>query len=177
MIKSIIIQIELNVQQFENDPIPTRVGKEEILQFFVSEQDNIRIAEKLFEALNAHDLSRGSEYEAADYKFEGPGTNGAQNRDQARAYTRGFLNAFPDLHFELKQKAAQGDYVVINWVASGTHTGPLLTPTGATIPPTGKKGIVPGSTTYQIKNGKAVAGWTYWDMVTLLAQLGLMPGM
>ena len=143
----------------------------------MSEQENIRVAEKLFEALNAHDLSRGSDYEAADYRFEGPGANGALNRDQARAYTQGFLNAFPDLHFEVKQKIAQGDYVVINWVGSGTHNGPLRTPTGATIPATGRKATAPGSTTYQIKNGKAVFSQTYWDMVTLLAQLGLMPGM
>ena len=141
----------------------------------MSEQENLRVAEKLFEAINSHDLSRGSDYQSADYKFEGPGANGVLNSDQATAYTQGFLNAFPDLHFELKQKVAQGDYVVINWVASGTHTGPLLTPTGATIPPTGKKAVVPGSTTYQVKNGKAVSGQTYWDMVTLLAQLGLMP--
>ena len=143
----------------------------------MSEQENMRIAEKLFEALNAHDLNLGSDYEADDYQFEGPGTSGTVNRDQARAYTQGFFDAFPDLHFEIKQRVAQGDYVVINWIGSGTHTGPLLTPTGATIPPTGKKAVAPGSTTYQIKNGKAVAGQTYWDMVTLLAQLGLMPGM
>jgi predicted ester cyclase len=143
----------------------------------MSEQENTRVAEKLFEAINAHDLSQGDDYQTADYKFEGPGANGVLNSDQARAYTQGFIDAFPDLHFELKQKIAQGDYVVINWVGSGTHTGPLRTPTGATLPPTGKKAVAPGSTTYLIRNGKAVYGQTYWDMVTLLAQLGLMPGM
>ena len=66
---------------------------------------------------------------------------------------------------------------ILNWVASGTHTGPLRTPTGASIPPTGKKAVVPGSSTYQFKNGKAVHTWVHWDMVTLLDQLGLMPGM
>ena len=145
----------------------------------MSEQDNIRIAEKLFDAINAHDLNQGDAFQSADYRFEGPGTpgGGALNPEQAKAYTQGFIDAFPDLHFELKQKIAQGEYVVINWVGSGTHTGALRTPTGASIPPTGKKASVPGSTTYQIKNGKAVAGWTYWDMVALLAQIGMMPGM
>jgi steroid delta-isomerase-like uncharacterized protein len=144
----------------------------------MSEFDNIRIAEKLFDAINAHNLDLGDSYEAVDYKFEGPGTErngGALNRDQARAYTQGFINAFPDLHFELKQKVAQGEYVVINWVGSGTHTGPLPTPTGDTLPATGKKATVAGSTTYQIINGKVVKGWTYWDMVSLLSQLGIMP--
>ena len=143
----------------------------------MSEQENLRIAEKLINALNAHALNQGQGLQSDDYKFEGPGASQALDRDQSRAYTQGFIDAFPDLHFENRQKIAQGDYVVINWVASGTHTGPLRTPTGATIPPTGKKAIVPGSTTYQFKDGKAVRGWTYWDMVTLLAQLGLMPGM
>jgi predicted ester cyclase len=67
--------------------------------------------------------------------------------------------------------------VVINWVATGTHNGGLRTPTGDTLPPTGKKASVPGSTTYQFKGAKVARSWVYWDMVTLLAQLGLMPGM
>ncbi len=142
----------------------------------MSEQENIRVAEKLFEAMNAHDLSpQGLQSDA--YMFEGPGRPGPVNREEAQAYTQGFLDAFPDLHFELTHKIAQGEFVVINWISHGTHTGPLRTPTGETIPPTGKNGRVPGSTTYQFKDGKAIRGWTYWDMMTLLAQLGLMPGM
>ena len=62
-------------------------------------------------------------------------------------------------------------------MSSGTHTGGLRTPTGQVIPPTGKKGLVPSSTTYQFKGGKVAQSWVHWDMVTLLAQLGLMPGM
>lgn len=146
----------------------------------MSEFDNTRIAEKLFDAINAHDLNLGDSYQHVDYKFEGPGTDrngGALDRDQAKAYTQGFINGFPDLHFDMKQKVAQGEYVVINWVGTGTHTGPLPTPTGDTLPATGKKATVVGSTTYQIQNGKAVKGWTYWDMVSLLSQLGMMPGM
>ena len=142
----------------------------------MSEQDNIRVVEKLFEALNNHDLNQAKPFEANDYKFEAPGMPGAMDASQSRAYNQGFIDAFPDLHFDLKQKVAQGDYVVINWVASGTHKGGLRTPKGDIVPPTGKKGEVPGSTTYLVKNGKASHGWTFWDMVTLLTQLGLMPG-
>ena len=108
----------------------------------MAEFNNIQIAEKLFDAINAHDLDLGDSYLAVDYKFEGPGTKlngGALNRDQARVYNQGFMNAFPDLHFDINRKIAQGEYVVINWVASGTHTGPLPTPTGDTLPATGKK--------------------------------------
>ncbi len=142
----------------------------------MSEQENIRIAEKFFQAINDHDLSQNSDHYAPDYLYEAPGVPGQFNQEQSQAYTQGFLDAFPDLHFEIKHKIAQGDYVVINWRATGIHTGPLTTPTGNQLPPTGKKAVVPGSTTYEFKGGKAVRSWVHWDMVTLLAQLGLMPG-
>jgi predicted ester cyclase len=142
----------------------------------MSEQDNIRVVEEIFEHLNRHDLSQVDSYETTDYQADAPGSPGAQNREAARAYVQGFIDAFPDLHFELTHKIAQGDFVVVNWVGSGTHTGPLRTPTGDMLPATGKKARVPGSTTYQFRDNLASRSWQYWDMVTLLAQLGLMPG-
>ena len=42
---------------------------------------------------------------------------------------------------------------------------------------TNKKASVNGSTFYEFKNGKVVSSQIYWDMVTLLAQIGMMPGM
>ena len=143
----------------------------------MSEQENTKIALKFFEAINAHDLSRGRAYQTSDFKQESPGAMGMMNVEQAEAYVQGFFDAFQDLHFDIRQTIAQGNYVVVNWMASGTHTGGLRTPTGAVIPPTGKKAMVPGSSTYQFKDGKAIMAWVHWDMTTLLAQLGLMPGM
>lgn len=143
----------------------------------MSEQANIRVVEKIFEALNAHELGRNPELVSTDFRADQPGASSPLTQDQNNAYTQGFIDAFPDLHFDIRQIIAQGDYVVINWTGSGTHKGGLRTPTGDVIPPTGKHAIVPGSSTYLFKNGKAAQSWTFWDMVTLLAQLGLMPGM
>jgi steroid delta-isomerase-like uncharacterized protein len=143
----------------------------------MSEQENIRNAEKFFEAMNAHNLDLFRDLLAPDYKSESPGAAAPLNADQGRAYNQGFLDAFPDLHFEIRHRIAQGDFVVLNWVANGTHTGPLPTPTGVSIPSTGRRAVVSGSSTYQFKDGKAVRGWNFWDMTSLLAQLGLMPGM
>ena len=143
----------------------------------MSESDHVRIAEEIFADANAHTIGSGNTHYTDDFRQEAPGAAGALTREQAQAQIQGFITAFPDLHFDLRHKIAQGDFVVINWVATGTHTGPLTTPTGAQIPPTGKKALVPGSTTYQFKNGKASRAWVHWDMVTLLAQLGLMPAM
>ncbi len=143
----------------------------------MSEQDNVRVAEQIFAAFNSHDLKLSRPYEATGYLTEAPGSARPMDADQARAYNQVFLDAFPDLHFDLKQKIAQGDFVVVNWVASGTHKGGLRTPTGHMVAPTGKKAMVTGSTTLQFKNGKAAYAWVFWDMASLLSQLGLMPEM
>jgi predicted ester cyclase len=143
----------------------------------MSESDNIRTADKLWEAINAHQIRTHDEVYTSDFSAEAPGSPGTQNLEQNRGYIEVFLTAFPDLHFEIPHKVAQGDYVVFNWVGSGTHTGPLRTPTGDIIPPTGRKAVVPGSITYQFRGNKVARSWAHWDMVTMLAQLGLMPGM
>ena len=143
----------------------------------MSEQENTRLALKFFEGLNSHVAGANRDLQTADYRQESPGAPEALNTEQAEGYINGFFEAFPDLHFDIRHTIAQGDYVVVNWMASGTHTGGMRTPTGAVLPATGKKAMVPGSTTYLFKGGKAAQSWVHWDMVTLLAQLGLMPGM
>jgi steroid delta-isomerase-like uncharacterized protein len=144
----------------------------------MSEQENVKIAQSSFDAINAHDNKRWSSLQADNsQQAYAPGTSGPLNQEQSWAYIQGFLTAFPDLHFDTMHSVAQGDSVVLHWTGTGTHTGPLTTPTGNMIPPTGKKATVPGSTTFEIKNGKITRSWIYWDMVTLLGQLGLMPPM
>ena len=88
-----------------------------------------------------------------------------------------FMTAFPGSKFEVLLTIAQGDYVVMNWKVSGSNTGPLQAPSGVSIPPTGKKATLMGSTTSQVKNGKVTHTWAYWDMASLLGQLGLLPPM
>ena len=143
----------------------------------MSEQANIETAKKLFAEINSHKLGQLNDLYHPGYQFEGPGAPGALGVEQSQAYVQGFLDAFPDLHFKLERVFAQDDFVAVEWTATGTHTGALRTPTGATLPPTGKKVMVPGANTYQFRDGMAFRGRTYWDMVTLLAQLGMMPGM
>jgi steroid delta-isomerase-like uncharacterized protein len=143
----------------------------------MSEQENARTAVKYFEAINDKDLGRYSEFLSPDFLSEQPGAPAPMNEEQNNAFTQIFIDAFPDLHFDFRQTVAQGDFVAVNWVASGTHKGGLKTPAGPVLPPTGKHAMIPGSSTYQFKNAKIVRVWNHWDMATLLAQLGLMPGM
>lgn len=144
----------------------------------MSEQENIKAAHAFFEAWNAGDLRKAEVYNANDFMAEGPGAAGPMNNEQNRMYLENFFTAFPRSKFEILLTITQGDYVVTNWkVGGGAHTGPLRTPSGGTIPPTGKTATLVGSTTAQVKNGKITHTWTFWDMTSLLSQLGLLPPM
>jgi len=143
----------------------------------MSEQENIKTAHDFFGAFNANDLDRADAWITDDYRAEAPGAAGPMTREQAKMQNQGFLTAFPDLHFEVARTIAQGDYVVLHWVGTGTHTGPLPTPTGGAIPPTGKSAKVMGSVTYEFRAGKVARAWNFWDMAGLLGQLGLLPPM
>ena len=143
----------------------------------MSEQENVKAAHAFFDAWNAGDLSQTGAYETADFMAEGPGAPGPMNAEQNRAFNQVFLTAFPGSKFEATLTITSGDYVVTHWKASGTHDGPLQTPSGGSIPPTGKLVTVAGSTTSQMKNGKITRSWAFWDMSSMLIQLGLLPPM
>ena len=142
----------------------------------MSEQENIRLSDEAYAALNAHDMNRFSQYLAEDYHAEVPDVPSSLNKKQYLDYLQNYLTGFPDLHFEVTRTIAKDDTVVTHWALTGTHTGPLRGPNGATIPPTGRKTANRGSNTLDNKNGKVVRLYSFYDLATLMQQLGLMPG-
>jgi predicted ester cyclase len=81
------------------------------------------------------------------------------------------MDAFMDLHFDLKDIVAQGDKVAVSWIAKGTHGAPLRTPTGDSIPATNKKVTLPGCSIVEIRNSLITRQDIYWDQVKFLMQL------
>lgn len=136
-------------------------------------EDNVKVAEQFFAALNAHDLDAMDALRNSD--FESDASSGRMNFERNRRYVQNLVIAFPDLHFTLERIIAQGNYVVVNWVAVGTHNGAFRTPTGVSIPPTGKTAQMSGSHTFEIRSDKIAHSWFFTDMASLLTQLGLMP--
>ena len=56
------------------------------------------------------------------------------------------------------------------YTATGTHRGDLMG-----IAPTNRRAETHGCTIAEIKNGKIIRSWIYWDTGHLLRQLGIMP--
>src|SRR5215217_2587182 len=157
--------------------LTTNGGRRRLL--LMSVQENKEIALTVIEALNSRDLSVWSEHLAEDYIAEHPGVSVPLNKTKSVGYYQRFVTAFPDIHFEVLHVLAEGDLVLIHWSAGGTHAERLATVTGETIPPTRRRMRVSGALLTEVRDGKVVRLWGYFDQLSLLAQLGIteQPGL
>jgi steroid delta-isomerase-like uncharacterized protein len=138
----------------------------------MSETDNLATIRQTWAAWNAHDADAWVKLLDEKHVTESdtiPQPIGGH--EGARAFMQMYVKAFPDLHFAIDQMIASGDYVVTRYTATGTHKGDL-----GGIPATGRHAETHGCTVGEIKNGKIVRQWIYWDTGHLLRQLGVMPG-
>jgi steroid delta-isomerase-like uncharacterized protein len=136
----------------------------------VTEQENLQIARRVFEAWNAHDPNRYAALLDPGHVWETdtlPQT--VRGRDAARQTMQMYQGAFPDLHFEIEQMLGSGNHVVTRWRVTGTHRGEFMG-----IAPTHRRVELHGCTVNEIKNGKSVHAWLYWDSGHLLRQLGVL---
>ena len=85
---------------------------------------------------------------------------------------RVIAEAFPDSKVETTNAFATEDQVVLEFTSRGTSIGPLYLPSGA-LPAAGRSFELRLCLVMQIKNGKIVRFRNYYDMLTLLEQLGL----
>jgi steroid delta-isomerase-like uncharacterized protein len=88
---------------------------------------------------------------------------------------QGWARAIPDSKATFVSEHASGDTAIIEVVWKGTHTGPLQTATG-TIPPSNKRIEVPACQVIKVEGGKVKSFTHYFDMVTLLTQIGAFKG-
>jgi predicted ester cyclase len=94
-------------------------------------------------------------------------------RFRNREYSEFALYAYDSVDISITNTIAEGDWVVVEYTNSGTNTGPLKTAIGD-FPPTNRKIEVQYCSVMQIKNGKVVSGRDYYDVSTILRQLGLV---
>ena len=138
-------------------------------------EENKTLARRLIdETWNKGNLAILDELMAADFtNHELPNPfdpGGGEGREGAKQDILANQTAFPDVHLTIDDQIAEGDRVVMRWTARGTNTGPL-----GRIPPTGKQASVTGVFIYRFADGKAVEGWTNFDALGLLLQLGVLP--
>ena len=92
--------------------------------------------------------------------------------DKAVAVMQGWAAAFPDSKATFHSAVVSGNTVVVEVTWKGTHRGPLETPSGH-IAATGKPIKLRACQVVEIAGGKAKSMRQYFDMATMLQQLGV----
>jgi steroid delta-isomerase-like uncharacterized protein len=138
-------------------------------------EDSGSIIRKLFDAFNTKDYDAIEAMVTDDFelivcatgeKFTGP--------EGARQNAEGWLIPFADAHVELLNVVASGDWAVAEAVGRGTHSAPMQTPMGE-VPATGKHLELHFCSLIKVQDGKITEGRDYYDVMTVMNQLGLMP--
>jgi steroid delta-isomerase-like uncharacterized protein len=134
----------------------------------------ITAAKALIEAYNEKDWDRVKASITQDFVYEEVATGRkVTGRDATIDLWKSWAEAFPDSKgtYRAVHVADTGTVVLeLNW--KGTHRGPLHTPSGP-IAATGKLIDVPACAVVEVGDEKARTQRHYFDMTTLLRQLGV----
>jgi steroid delta-isomerase-like uncharacterized protein len=108
-----------------------------------------------------------------DFVYDEVATNRkVQGVDQVLALWQGWAAAFPDSKATFHNAYVSGETVVLEVTWQGTHQGALQSPKGA-IPATGKRIDVRSCIVSEMAGEKTKAQRQYFDMATMLQQLGI----
>ncbi len=137
----------------------------------MSTEENKAIARRqLEEVWNYGNLNVLDEYVAPGAPNHDPNVPIAPGPEGLKQVASLYRSAFPDIHFTIEQQIAEGDYVVQRVTATGTQRGDL-----PGIPATGKYTTTTGIVIGRFKDGKFVEGWSLFDQLGLMQQLGVVP--
>ena len=136
-------------------------------------EDIAAIGRTIVDAYNTRDFDRLDGVVAPDGEYRNVATGELfRGAEGIKRYQRNWATAFPESRIELTNIVACGETVTMEYVGRGTQTGPLNTPQG-TIPPSGREVELPLCDVLTVRGGRITDGRTYYDVATLMRQLGM----
>jgi steroid delta-isomerase-like uncharacterized protein len=125
---------------------------------------------EMLDAVNKRDIPRFRDLLHPDYTYTGADGVEHQGPDAGVAQVETFVAAFPDLRLDLNNHHAAGDASVVEFTARGTHEAEL-----EGIPATGKSIEIVVCDVIEVRDGKVYREREYFDQMTMMQQLGVMP--
>jgi steroid delta-isomerase-like uncharacterized protein len=123
-------------------------------------------------AWNSHDAERILSFCTDDVVFEEvPMGKVFRGKKEAKDFVSSTFANFPDFKIELKSGFNAGDHGAGEWVMSGTFAQSNI----PGMPATGKKFSVQGASIIEFHKDKISRESMYWNLVSFLQQVGLMP--
>ena len=135
----------------------------------------MRIARDIVDAINQSDWERLKAPLTPNSVYNELGTQRSLKgpNEIAEAF-QGWKLAMPDVKGTVTNCIASGNTVTMEVSWTGTHTGPFVGAAG-TIPASGKSQTTPSAWILEFDGEKIGDSRNYFDMVTLLTQIGAMP--
>jgi len=141
----------------------------------MSATNNAAAAMSINEAYNTRDWEAAVNLCSPDAEFMNVATGETfRGPEGVRQFLQGWATAFPDSKVETTAVVADEHGAAMEFIGRGTHTGPLASPAGD-IPPTGKRVETPFAQMLTFREGKITRAKLYFDISTMLRQLGLAP--
>jgi len=95
------------------------------------------------------------------------------DQETTRFWTAWF-GGFSEMDYEVTRTIAAADVVVMQWVFTGTHTGPLQPSVfGRRVEPTGRTIQLRGVSVYDVREGLIQRETMYMDLATVMVELGM----
>ena len=135
----------------------------------------VELARESIECFNAGDFDRLRSLLADEsYEEELSTQRRLEGADAQVEAARGWKAAFPDGHGTVHGAYADGDTVTIELTWEGTQSGPMQTPDGQQLPPSNRRATVKACQVMEIEDGRIKATRHYFDLMTILHQIGAM---
>lgn len=138
----------------------------------MTDEEKKRIVRSQLDAFNRHNEDAFLEVVATNYKtVDIPSGETLTGKEGAREFFRRWSNAFPDGKTTIHDELVSGDTVTILFTGEGTQTGPL-----GPFPPSNKWARLEFASVNRVDaQGKIAETTSYYDQLSLLAQLGHVP--
>ena len=141
----------------------------------MAEQDLIQAARGVVEAFNVSDWEGCKAAMTSDSVYDEVGTSRRlQGVGDIISCLQEWKEGMPDVKGTVTNACASGNTVVLEVTWKGTHTGPLKSPSGE-IPASGKQQTTRASWILNFDGGKITESRQYFDMLSFMQQLGLLP--
>ena len=89
--------------------------------------------------------------------------------DGVETIVTGFRESFSDIEWSIDHLFGEGAFVAVRWTARGTHDGEFRG-----YQPTGRRVEIPGTTIFRFEDDRVAEGWTVFERLGLLEQIGAL---
>jgi steroid delta-isomerase-like uncharacterized protein len=123
------------------------------------------------EVKNRHNVAAIDELLGAEFVNHSSIPGFADTREGVKSYFAHLIDAFPDFCSRIDHTIAENDEVVESFTCEGTQRGEFMG-----IAATGRRVCFEGMHIFTLRDGKITGHWNVLDQLTLMRQLGVLPG-